>query len=311
MKYDHTLPRGNKEIHRKIFFNEIDKLDKLYGDSHPATTNQNENVRAIAIDSTNWSMARILYAKRCENNSDKFVHVAFFNLDSDYKKDPSNEEIFSWAKYGIFINKCDMYKFLIDDNITTNKPLGVVWYDGMSAWDNRYRNTVESPNTFFNTLTSDRLRSKLLSLGCMVLVTLDWYRHNADKKYGLMIQNKWIKNNSCGIAFVFATEYNDTGQRMQFRQYYVQDRPMIPVVVDDDAGDSSDGVEIVSIKHEEKKRTFDTISNGSEDSDDSEEWSDDDDSCDLFIDNEQFRKAVRKINKINHTKKRALRSIYQ
>lgn len=335
--YDSKRDRPNKEIHRKIFFNEIEKIDELYGTEDSKTTyhqfmktanleewdsyeRKNIDVRVIAIDSNEWSLAKLLYNKRLKSSNVNFVHVAFANFDIVCTEMVPSHVIFKWAKYGIFINHCDMYNLLAEKKVSSDLPLNLIWFDGMSAWDNRYHNKVESPSLFFNTLTSDRLRFKHLSQGCKIMVTLHISRKNADKVYDDMVWTDWIYKNPCifteEMTFQPYKENYVGAQWMALGQCVVKNNPDVPISVCQIR--ESDEIEIVSItRSTDKKRRFDDLStsndliendSGSESEGDdtefdesselSDDWSESDVSEEsLYIDDDKFRSDVEEVMK--------------
>lgn len=337
--YKLDVKRDNKEKHREFFFNEVEKLDQLYGAEDSKTTyhqfmktvnlkewksceRKNVDVRAIAIDSPQWSMAKILYTKRhVKGLGANFVHVAFFNSDSDCEKICSQMR-FEWAHYGIFINRYDILVFLDNQNITSDLPLNLVWFDGMSAWYNRYENRCSSASQFFNMLTSDNLRFKYLSQECKIMVTIHISRKNSRKPYKEMVQTDWIdKSGGCIFTPMKFEPYNDVKQKMALGQCVVKNNPDVPINVCQTS--ESDEIEIVSITRPDKKRRFDDLSTSNdliendsgsesegedtefdESSDNSDDWSESDVSEEsLYIDDDKFRADVEEVmkNKKVHT----------
>lgn len=329
MSYDSSLERPNKEKHREYFFNELKKIDERYGSEDSLTDyhryikmmkyenwdprNQNFDVRAIAIDSNDWVMARMLYDKR-RARAENYVHVAFFNREPKGTKFKTkilpNSTTFEWAKYGIFINNNDIYDFLTEENVRSCLPLNLVWYDGMSAWDNDYYGQVNSPSKFFNEMTSDRLRHKL-SQGCEVMITLHISRKNSGKLYEKMVQY-WIdKNKGCIFTPMVFESYGDVKQGMAIGFCRVINNPMVPIVATNDTENSSD-VEIISIKYS-GKRKFDNIddqdsgSSSSEFEEDSSESESSHDESSEYSDSEESSESTIK-NKEHMTRTKQKRS---
>lgn len=241
--YDLSLDRPHKKTQRKIFFNELKKLD-----------NNIKQRIACAIDNNHWELAEILFEKRSRDpKGTSHCEVHFYNKKT-LKQSPivlSSNIIQQYKLHNIHTHEEDIGEGIM----TLMLSISLIWYDGMSGWSPENSKEFIKPYDVFTALTNKR---DIIADGCMLMLNLNRARKNADKNFDEMINNTWIENNdNYEIYMISSDEYTDATQKMEFKIFNLELKP---------EDQSDDEIKIISIG-KNKKRVFESLSDSDEESD--------------------------------------------